>query len=304
MKTKIYLLGLMVFSAMSFAQTPEILYYNFNGTGTSVPNLASAGTAPTATIVGNLSLGPNTTCLQNGLVGTGSVSTGNYMDTGYNLQLPGSWTIHFVINNFTNTDSVLYYLFGETTTQFRMFTNGVAGANNLMLRALGMTNVTINNVFPATQPVDIILVYDSVAQEVRGYKDGVLETTVAQPSAIALSGGNFVVGGYGTNTGLKTGMVLDEFGLFNRAITAAEVASLSAACSLSTNEVSQSEDKIAVHENSLVIGEGSFGEYVIFDYSGRRLQSGSTKGNTINISLLTKGYYFIKYGEKSARFKK
>ncbi len=304
MKTKFYALGLMLFSAAAFAQTPEILYYNFNGTGTTVPNLATAATAPTATIVGNLTLGPNTTCLQNGLVGSSSVSTGNYLDTGWNLSLSGSWTIHFKINNFTNTDSILYYLFGDSTSQFRLFTNGIAGANNLMLRGTGLTNVTIADVFPATQPVDIILVYDSTTQQIQAYKDGVLATTVAQPAPVSISGGAFKVGGYGTNTGLKTGMVLDEFGLFNRAITAAEVATLGAACSLSTSEVSKSDNKIAVHENSLIINEGSFGQYVILDYSGRKVQAGNTKGSSIDISLLTTGYYFIKYGENTARFRK
>ena len=64
---------------------PEILYYKFNGSGTTVPNLASAppvGTA-TANIMGDITQGGSAIC--NGtLIGSGQLSSTNYLDTAWN----------------------------------------------------------------------------------------------------------------------------------------------------------------------------------------------------------------------------
>ncbi|MFZ1559191.1 MAG: hypothetical protein WAT37_04655, partial [Saprospiraceae bacterium] len=110
------------------AQTPELLYYRFNGSGTSVPNEAStppAGTE-TATINGDQTQGSEGQC-GGALIGTGSSSTFNFVNSGWIPNLGGSsWTLSLWINNVSNY-SQLWYIFGEVNTNgFRCFTNGVA----------------------------------------------------------------------------------------------------------------------------------------------------------------------------------
>lgn len=300
----------MAFAFMINAQIPEILYYKFEGvTGTNVPNLASnppAGTQ-TAQIVGNLTIGNNTACLGSGLVGSGSTGSSNYLNTNWTLSLSGSWTMHMKFNNYINDTTTVYYLLGDALTggvSFRMFTNGAPGANNIRLTANGMTNVQINGVFPASAPVDLIIVYDSPTQTVKAYVNGVLNSTTPQASALNLNGAVFKLGAYPNGTGMKAGMIMDEFGLFNRAITDSEIASLNNLCSLGTNEVTKKdENRIVVKANYLLLEKGNFGKYMIFDYSGREVLSGDQKSNTINIGSLQKGVYIIKYGEVSTRFR-
>jgi len=312
MKTKIYTFLLIGAGLLLKAQTPELLYYKFEGTAANIPNLAinpPAGTQ-SAQIVGNFTLGANTACLGNGLVGSSSTTTANYLDTKWNIALSGSWTIHLKFNNFVNDTTTVYYLLGDSTSgggsSFRMFTNGAPGANNIRLTGNGMTNVLITNVFPANSPVDLIIVYDNVAQNVKAYVNGVLNSTTAQANPLVFNGTLFKVGAYGgSGTGMKTGMTMDEFGLFNRAISDSEIASLNDFCSLSTDEVKKDGDsKIAVKDGQLVLSKGNFNIYSIYDYTGREILRGNESSNTIDIHSLQKGIYIIKYGNNiSTRFR-
>ena len=309
MKLKI-LLFLGAFGLTS-AQTPELLYYKFEGDPNSIPNLAlnpPVGTA-TGNIVGNLTLGPNTTCLGNGLVGSGSTGTANYFDTKWNLSLSGSWTMHVKFNNYDTSSSTVYYLLGDALSggnSFRMFTNGAPGVGNVRLTANGMSNVNITGVF-STAPslVDLIIVYDSVAQNIKAYVNGVLNTTVAQTTALNFNGALFKLGTYGTNTGMKAGMTMDEFGLFNRAITATEIASLSSYCVLSTAEIaSVKEGKVVVDGDRLILSEGSFGAYKVYDACGKLVFLGKSNSNAVMVNTLVKGIYYVVFGEgKTARFR-
>lgn len=307
---KLYFFALIAFS-LANAQTPEILYYKFESNTTDVPNLASnppAGTQ-TAQIVGNLTLGNNTACLGKGLVGTSSTGNSNYLDTKWNLSLSGSWTMHLKLNNYTHDTSTVYYLVGDALTggnSFRMFLNGAPGANGIRLTANGMSNVDVPNVFPSSTPVDLIFIYDSSAQNIKAYVNGVLKTTVTQTAPLNFNGALFRVGGYGSSiTGLKTGMIIDEFGLFNRAITGAEIQSLSDYCALlSTVEAHKNSDhKIVVKGDELFLDKGNFGTYSIYDSSGRIVLSGEEKSSLINISKLQKGVYIIKYADTATRFR-
>jgi len=313
MRTKIYSLLLLTVCLFLKAQTPELLYYKFEGTAANIPNLATSPPAGTQTaqIIGNFTLGSNTTCLGNGLIGSSSSTTANYLDTKWNIALSGSWTIHLKFSNYVNDTTTVYYLLGDSTSSggssFRMFTNGAPGANNIRLTGNGMTNVLITNVFPANNPVDLIIVYDNVAQNVKAYVNGVLNSTTAQANPLVFNGTLFKVGAYGgSGTGMKTGMIMDEFGLFNRAIADAEIASLNNFCSaLSTDEmIKDNNPKIAVKAGSLILGKGSFGKYSIYDFAGREILTGNETSNIININTLQKGVYIIKYGENIlVRFK-
>ena len=293
------------------AQTPELLYYNFNGSGTSVPNLASsppAGTA-TGTVYGNQTLGPNPNiCLGNGLVGGGGSNTDNYFSTNWNLNLTGSWTIHFKVSNYL-TDTTITYFMGDhgSGKSFRLFCNGTAGSNNFLLRATGMTDLYINNALPITGTADFIITYDSVTGAMVAYKDGVSVSTVTQPVNMSLTSSYpLKVGGYGVgNNSLKAGTVIDEFGLFNRVITAAEIATLSSACLLSVDDVNKPinrTNKLYVKDGQLFNHDVNFGEYSIYDMSGKLMLKGVANSKAISISTLQKGLYIINYKDVSQKF--
>ncbi|MFN8244573.1 MAG: PKD-like domain-containing protein, partial [Ferruginibacter sp.] len=210
---------------------PELLYYKFDGTGTNVPNLASAPPAGTntATLQGGLTQGGSAIC--NGtIIGTGNSASTDYLNTGWAPNLgTSSWTISFKSENITPS-ATLFYVFGDVnTSSFRCFTNGVAGANNWWLRGGGLNDVPLNG-GATVAPHTNTFVYDNVANEVRAYLDGVLVNTVAQPpGGVNLTGaGPFKVNGFGSNVGSPLNGHYDEFKFFNRALSAAEVSGLSA----------------------------------------------------------------------------
>lgn len=135
MKANLYFLLLFGIFPFLKSQTPEILYYKFEGTAANIPNLATNPPAGTqiGEVMGNLTLGSNTTCLGNGLIGSGSTGSSNYFNTKWNLSLNGSWTLHVKFNNYTSNTTTVYYLLGDAITggnSFRMFTNGAPGTGD------------------------------------------------------------------------------------------------------------------------------------------------------------------------------
>ena len=218
---------LAFFFAMGYVKAqnaPELLYYKFDGTGTTVNNDAltpPAGTA-TATIVGSQTQG-NTGLCGSALIGTGASSNVDYVSTGWNTNLGTSpWTISFWSNNIPSS-STLFYVFGDNGAgSLRCFTNGAAGAGNWMLRG-PLTDVTCVGCAPVgNSPTMTTFVYDPVSGDIKAYLNGVLNATVAQ-SALNISGSNFIVGGYQGNTGIGSGQLLDEFRFYDRALDANEV---------------------------------------------------------------------------------
>lgn len=207
--------------------TPEVLYYKFDGTGTSVPNLASSpppGTT-TATIMGGLTQGGNSIC-QGTIIGSGNASSTDYVNTGWAPNLgASSWTISFRTENITPS-STLFYIFGDANTaSFRCFTNGVAGPNNWILRGAGLTDIYING-GATVAPHMSTFVYDASMNQVRGYLDGVLVTTVAQGAVNMTGTGPLKVIGYGTNVGMPANGHLDEYRFYSRALTQMEITQL------------------------------------------------------------------------------
>ncbi len=207
------------------APVPELLHYKFDGTGTSVPNQAStppAGTT-TATIMGGITQGPTGQC-GGALIGSGNSASTDYLNTGYTTNLSGSWTISMYTADITSS-TILFYIFGDNTAgSFRCFTNGVAGANNWILRG-PITDVLVTG-GATVAPHVTTFVYDATAGNIMAYLDGNLVNTVAQAPFTVSGTGPFKVMGYGTNVGAPAGGKLDEFRLYNRALSAAEVQSL------------------------------------------------------------------------------
>ncbi|MBK7122535.1 MAG: LamG domain-containing protein [Chitinophagaceae bacterium] len=159
-------------------------------------------------------------CGAGSLVGNGLTSTSNYVNTNWATNLgTSSWTISFKTSNIPPYNIVLY--FGDPD-RLRCFTNGVAGANNWLLRG-PLTDVLVTG-SATVAPHTITFVYDNTLNNIRAYRDGALVATVAQAALNINGAGPFKVGGYSSSTGLPAGGNLDEFRIYNRALTPAEVA--------------------------------------------------------------------------------
>jgi hypothetical protein len=205
----------------------ELLYYKFDQVGASVTNQALTppiGTG-TATLMGGLTqggIGQGGTAL----VGTGITATTDYVNTNWVTNLTGtSWSISFWTSNITPS-ATLFYIFGDASAGgFRCFTNGVAGATNWILRCTGMADISIPGGATVLPHLNTF-VYDNVAGNLKGYRDGVLQTTVVTAAPTIAGTGPFKVGGYGANVGLPLGGLMDEFRLYNRALSPAEVLEL------------------------------------------------------------------------------
>ena len=214
----ILLLGLT--GIVNFAQTvPEYMYYKFDAAGNQ-QNYASAPVGTNPAVLSGQTVG-STGEFGTALVGNGLASGTNNLNTGWATNLPSTgWTISFWLNNFPATAATTYYYFGDASAgTFRCFTGGVAGNGNLWLRGTGFTDVPINAI-PAT-PTVIHLVYTGAAVKV--FMNGVLNSTVAQAAVTFSGAGPFLVGGYSTSNSINAGTLMDEFRLYNRALSDAEV---------------------------------------------------------------------------------
>ncbi|WP_276133546.1 T9SS type A sorting domain-containing protein [Polluticoccus soli] len=268
-----FILVLLTTSAL-FAQVPELMYFQFNtASGSSVNNDAQTGTKVSTT--GTLTALTLTTGGQfnSALSGNGGVSSSNNFNSGASLNLSGPWTISMWFSGVTNALSS-NYMFGDAGgVTFRALTGSgvVAGAGNLEIRATGMTDVFLYNVFDAIgTPVVCTYVYDPTIPAIKGYINGVLSTTVSQPNNLVLTGGSgFLIGGYGSNNCLPSGAKLDEFRMYNRALSATEISNtwnidlLASTCSAPTGLAagSVSNNSASLTWNSVA---GSIGyEYVL-----------------------------------------
>src|SRR5690606_17328022 len=113
------------------------------------------------------------------------------------------------------------YMFGNTSGNgtFRCFIGGAA--NGIRLTG-GVPSVTLDMPnWNATGAKVITYVYDQSAGTVSGYINGVFQASVTPGSSYPLVGTNFVVGSQGNSID----GTMDEFRMYNRALTAAEVAS-------------------------------------------------------------------------------
>jgi hypothetical protein len=213
---------------ISYSLQQELLYYKFDGIGTAVLNNAIGATPATDTafIQGGLTQGAGGKC-NGALIGSGNASSTDFLNTGYAPNLgTGPWTISFWTKDITPSGT-LFYIFGDANTaSFRCFTNGVAGANNWILRGAGLTDVLITG-GATVAPHLMTYVYDTVGgKNVKAYLDGTLVNTVVQTTPNLTGTGPLKVMGYNANVGAPAGGKLDEFRLSSKALTATEIANL------------------------------------------------------------------------------
>ena len=201
----------------------EILDYSFEDAGSTVVNGATnpPSGAENASLMGGMTQGAPGITDTGSLIGTGGSSSSDYLDTNWNTNLSGPWSISFQTSNI-QPNATLYYIFGDHTAGgFRCFTNGVAGSENWILRG-PFSDVLV----PGGATVDphvITFVYSPTDANIKAYLDGVLVNTVSQSPLSIVGSQPFKVGGYASNTGLSSGGLLDEFKIFNRELTLSEI---------------------------------------------------------------------------------
>ncbi|HEX5652831.1 MAG TPA: LamG-like jellyroll fold domain-containing protein, partial [Chitinophagaceae bacterium] len=202
---------------------PELIYYKFDVPGANTQNFASSPVGNNPAPVNGLTMG-STGQFGAALIGNGGTNTSNQVNSGWPLNLgTGPWTLSMWLNNFPATASTTQYFFGGGGgSAFRCFTGGVAGNNALMLRGTGLTDVPVTNI--GSNPTVIHFVREiTPASVIKVYRNGVLESSIAQGTP-TLTGTDFWVGAYsGTTTAFPSGCIMDEFRLYNRALDAAEV---------------------------------------------------------------------------------
>ncbi|MFC2111048.1 choice-of-anchor Q domain-containing protein [Bacteroidota bacterium] len=222
LQTEDFLMGLDIekITTIDFTQNvPELMYFKFDSAGNQ-HNYASSPVGTNPVTISGLTIG-STGLSGTALVGTGASSTSNVINTGWSAGFTGSWTIAFWTSSIPSS-STLYYIWGDPGAgSFRCFTNGVAGANNWMVRGGGLPDLTV--IGAATSAPNMIhIVRDFSAGTYKAYKNGVLINTVNTAAAFSTTGTGFTIGGYSSSASLSGNM--DEFRMYNRALTANEIA--------------------------------------------------------------------------------
>lgn len=197
---------------------PELMYYKFNQiTGGQTPNSAPVATMagnPTATVTG-MTIGGSGQFLA-GLQGTAGTNAAQNVNPGWTGTHTGSWTISFWMN--VPTPPTTRYMFGNSTGNgtFRCFIGGAAVGIRL---TGGVPSITLDMPNWQSGPKVVTYVYDQIAGTVSGYINGVYQLSVPVGSSYPLVGTNFYVGSQGT----AIDGTMDEFRLYNRALTQTEI---------------------------------------------------------------------------------
>jgi len=217
LKSKILLIVIFLLSFLGHSQgVPELMYYKFDSAGTSVPNDASAPVGNNPAPVTGLTIG-GAGQFGSGLQGNAGATATNRVDPGWTGTHTGSWTISFWMN--VPSPATTRYMFGNSTGNgtFRCFIGGAASGIRL---TGGVPSITLDMPAWASGTSVVHYVYDQSAGTVSGYINGVFQQSVTVGASYPLVGSNFLVGSQGTSID----GIMDEFRMYNRALSAAEVA--------------------------------------------------------------------------------
>ncbi len=304
------LLLIFCIGTLSAQEVPDILYYRFDQPGKKVINYATnkpTGT-DTATIMGNISIGDTGICGK-ALVGSGNSASTDYLNTNWTTKLSGSWTIAFWCKKITSS-STLFYIFGDpTANSFRCFTNGVAGANNWILRG-AMSDVYLNG-GATSAPNHIAFVYNDSTKVVYAYLNGTLVNSVNQTNSLALNGsGPFKVMGYGSNVGSPAGGLIDNFMVFSKALSTKQVGELTSGKTLSKTDITACNSFLSASKKYKYTKSGTYLDTIvgflgcdsIIQYNLTILQSTSNSITVTECNQYTspsKKYTWLKSGNYS-----
>ena len=203
----------------ALAQAPEIIHYTFDSMDAS--NSASPGHGGAAT-VGGTNFIASTICAGGSAAESSDPSL--FINSGWTLDFGMSdWTVGMIIDQELGGNAFQYYFGAASASSFRCFGNGAAGVDGIMLRSPG-GDIVIPGATALGASHQIVFVYDSSVPEIRGYLDGALAVTQPQSALLNLNAGSadFNVMGY-TSSGMVVAGAMDEFRVYRRAITQAEV---------------------------------------------------------------------------------
>ena len=202
---------------------PELMYYRMknNPSSTLTPNYASApvGTNPAPVLNATTPMGPGGQ-FDSCLIGSQTPQVANLggINMGWNWNLSGSWTISFWLGANV-TDGNPSYICGDIgATTFRIFYGGIAGANTIGIRG-PVADVYMTGIYTSAAMVCTI-VYDGT--NIIIYKNGVVFGTYPRTFS-ATAGTGFRVGSYNNTVVSQLCGNLDEFRLYNRAVSATEI---------------------------------------------------------------------------------
>jgi len=201
---------------------PELIWYTFDepAGSTSTQNYAVPGVGFAFAPVHNQLLGGGV------LTGVGGGSGDNYVQTGWDGATgTNSFTVYFELKNSPVANTTLEYFFGNNSVGQRAFDDGVAGDTGIAFRFGGGAFATA---FGAATPGsfhEVAFVFDTSVDEGYAYVDGTLVDTVTGLTTVNVTAGEFKVAGYWTNTfnALQAGSQLNDFRVYNRALSANEI---------------------------------------------------------------------------------
>ncbi|MCA9321555.1 MAG: hypothetical protein KDB53_12500, partial [Planctomycetes bacterium] len=219
-------IAFLMATAIGFAQNlPEIHYLQFNeGVGTTTADLAAPGLSGSApTLSGTASWNTTNPQLGNAALTTGATAT-DVCNTNTVFSVTGDWTVECWLFDNSAAGGTFGYFFGDSSaTNFRAFANGAAGTGNVVIAGGGLPNTIVAGGAPGPGLwTHVGWVYDSVAQTLTPYLNGVGQTPttgVNVPSIIGSSPTGLKIGGH---TGVYQGSV-DEFRFWNQARSAADM---------------------------------------------------------------------------------
>lgn len=209
------LLAVSMLTASAFAQGPN-LHYRFNENGVGNPINEGAANPGPSTMIGHDTTGAGadgTSCLE-GVGGTGAlVFTGFYL-----TQANQPWTIGFAVNTEANNGTFQYFL-GDGN--FRMF----ASTNNTMRLRGPLPNLDIPNAAGRYGWTHVVVRYDPLVPALQAFVDGQPSVSVpAGPLALSSSIPLKLGGNTATAASMAAGSLMDDFRLYPRVLTDAEIA--------------------------------------------------------------------------------
>ena len=212
--------GALALGSLAQAQGPDIIHYTFdNGTAAN----SASGTVPAG--IPDTGVGFGT-----GICGAGGAVV---VTAGATCRIDTQWVTDFGTGDWTvglradRTNSpvgltTLQYLFGNSSAGgFRCFVGGIAGTNGIVLRAPSNA-VTIPG-GGDLRPVHVVWCYDSVAGVVNGYLDGALVVTTPNAGVNISGTATMNVMQYTASSTMGAGYELDDFRVYRRCLSAAEV---------------------------------------------------------------------------------
>lgn len=202
-------------------KVPELLYFKFDDPSASntIDNKAKPSTRPVeqAQIVGNPTIGGSG---QFGSGLQGPTDDNNKILADWEGTLSGSFTVSWYLNNYPPGNNTSHWGTPNGNLNFHLWFNNLGWPT---IRYQGNYNYFYqpNN---WSFPVVIHIVYDDATQEVKYYRNGVLETTANWSNAGSIDIDDWQVGTGSTNGGgIPSGATLDEFRLYDRALTDKQV---------------------------------------------------------------------------------